>query len=82
MRSGSGNRTRFIPGPEDVGRVDAQHIAYPSSAQIPLDVANAINGVSGDPPERNACRECARDHRGGELRLGGEVNVVWNMSRA
>lgn len=48
---------------------DAEHIAFASLAQIPLDVADAVDRIACDPGEGDARRNGARDHLRGKLRL-------------
>jgi hypothetical protein len=51
----------------------------PAWQQVPLDVANAVNGVRGDPAEWPNGAYGALDHGRRKLRLGREGNVAGNV---
>lgn len=48
---------------------NAGHITFANLAQIPLDVADAIDAVARNPGKWDARRNGARDHLRGKLRL-------------
>ena len=59
---GSGNRRLPVPGAEMMVGGNAKHVTLACTAQRPLDVANAIDAIGGDPGERRARRQSALDH--------------------
>jgi hypothetical protein len=56
--------------------IDAKHISFAGSAQVPLNLANAVHRIGRNPAERHARCVRARDHPGRQLRLGREANIA------
>src|SRR5271170_1462681 len=56
--------------------IDAEYIAFPGLAEVPLDIADPIDAIGRNPAERHASRKGALDHLGCKLRLGRKADVA------
>ena len=74
VRGAAGNPPWLVPRSKDMGRIDAEHIPFASPAQVALNAADTVNGISRDPAERHTGRDGSRDHAGRDLRLGRKAN--------
>ena len=52
-----------------MGGMDAKHIPLAGPAQVPFDVADAIDSVARNPAERHSGGNGALDHRGASCGL-------------
>src|SRR5262249_46783129 len=81
LGSGTCDLPLHAPGSQDVGGIDAKHVASPQASEATLDLANAIHAVGGNPTERYAGRRGTRDHPRRQMWLRGEANIVRNIGR-
>jgi len=58
---------------------NAKHVSLAGPAQDALDLADAIDGIGGDPGERHASRHSALDHPGRQPGLGCEADINRHM---
>src|SRR6202162_2343958 len=56
--------------------IEPEYIAFPGLAEVPLDIADPIDAIAGNPTERHASRKGALDHLDRKLRLGRKSDVV------
>ena len=61
--------------------VDAEYIAFAGMAQVPLDVADAVDAIGRNPAERYAGRGRALYHLGRKPRLGRKADVIRHVRR-
>src|SRR6202022_3421578 len=73
------DRPRLAPGSEDMSAADAEHVAFAGSTQLLLDVADTIDGITGNPLEwyRRGYGACDHSRRkpgfGCKADIGGHV---------
>ena len=54
---------------------DAEHVAFAGPAQVLFDVANAVDGITGNPLEGHGRRDRSGDHSPRKLRLGFKADI-------
>ena len=72
---GSGDGLRLAPGSEDMSALDAKYVAFTRLAELLFDVANTVDGVTGNPLEwyRSGYRAC--DHSRRKLWFGRKADI-------
>ena len=72
----AGDRPPLAPGPEDMGAADAEHVAFAGPTQLLFDIADTIDGITGNPSEWYRRGYGARDHSRRKLWFGRRADML------
>ena len=75
LSSRTGDRCSLAPGSKHMSAADPKHVAFARPAELLFDVANTVDGITGNPLEWYSRGDRACDHSRRKLWFGGKAGI-------